>query len=106
MIPFDTESTENTDSIWTPFAHLEIYVSAIGSLIPVGIGLFCCYFIWCYPARSVHQPLPPGNMQYTIVNHNVEVGPIYRCDGKESQPTRPCENHGLTIEHLPTQPES
>ena len=46
-IPFDTESTENTDSIWTLFAHPGIYVSAIGSLIPVGIGLFCCYFFWC-----------------------------------------------------------
>ena len=40
IIPFDTESTGNTDSIWTLFAHLGIYVSAIGLLIPVGIGLF------------------------------------------------------------------
>ena len=37
IIPFDTESTENNDSIWTLFAHLGIYVSAIGSLISVGI---------------------------------------------------------------------
>ena len=41
-------------------------------------------------------------MQYTIVDDNVEVAPIYRCDGKEFQPTRPHENHGLAIEHLPT----
>ena len=52
------------------------------------------------------QPLQPGNTQYTIVDNNVEVVPIYRCDGKESQPTRPCENHGLAIEHLSTWPES
>ena len=45
-------------------------------------------------------------MQYTIVDDNVEVAPIYRCDGKESQPTRPCENHGLAIECLPTWLES
>ena len=45
-------------------------------------------------------------MQYTIVDDNVEVVPIYRCNSKESQPTRPSENHGLTIEHLPTQLES
>ena len=45
-------------------------------------------------------------MQYTTVDDNVEVAPIYRCDGKESQPTRPCENHGLAIKHLPTWPES
>ena len=44
IIPFDTESTENNDSIWTLFTHPGIYVSAIGLLIPVGIGLFWCYF--------------------------------------------------------------
>ena len=47
IVPFNTESSENTDSIWTLFAHPGIYVSAIGSFIPVGIGLFCCYFFWC-----------------------------------------------------------
>ena len=47
IIPFDTESIANNDSIWTLFAHPGIYVSAIGLLIPVGIGLFCCYFFWC-----------------------------------------------------------
>ena len=45
-------------------------------------------------------------MQYTIVNDDVEAAPIYRCDGKVLPPTRPCENHGLAIEHLPTQTES
>ena len=47
IIPFDTESMEDTGSIWTLFAHPGIYVSAIGSLIPVGLDLFCCYFFWC-----------------------------------------------------------
>ena len=47
IIPFDTESTEDTGSIWTLFSHLGIYISAIGLLIPVGLGLFCCYFFWC-----------------------------------------------------------
>ena len=105
-IPFNTEPMENTDSIWTLFTHPGIYVSVIGLLIPVRIVLFCCYLLWCQPARLVCQPLQPGNMRYTIVDDNVEVAPIYRCDGKEIQPTRPHENHGLTIEHLPTQPES
>ena len=45
-------------------------------------------------------------MQYTIVDYNIEVAPIYRCDGKANQPTRPHENHGLAIEHLPTWMES
>ena len=39
VVPFNTESTGNTDSLWTLFTHPGIYISAIGSLIPVGIGL-------------------------------------------------------------------
>ena len=54
IISFKTESPENNDSTWTLFTHPGIYVSAIGSLIPVGIGLFCCYFFWCQPAQLVH----------------------------------------------------
>ena len=54
IVPFNTESSGNTDSIWTLFTHPGIYISAIGLLIPAGIGLFCCYFFWCRPARSVH----------------------------------------------------
>ena len=61
-IPFNTEPTENTDSIWTLFTHPGIYVSPLGLLIPAGIGLFCCYFFWCQPASLVHPPLQPGNM--------------------------------------------
>ena len=108
IMPFDMdkESTECPNSIWTLFSHTGMYVTAIGLLIPVGLGLFCCYFFWCQPARLVHQPLQPGNMHYTIVDDDVEVAPIYRCNGKDSQPTRPCENHGLAIEHLPTWMES
>ena len=106
IVPFNTESSDNNDSLWSVFPHPGIYVSVLGLLIPVGIGLFCCYFFWCQPARLVCQPLQPGNMQYTIVDDNVEVAPIYRCDGKAPQPTRPHENHGLAIECLPTWMES
>ena len=52
-VAFNTVSSGNTNSIWTLFTHPGIYVSAIGSLIPVGIGLFC-YFFWCRPVRLVH----------------------------------------------------
>ena len=61
---------------------------------------------WCQPARIACQPLQPGNMHYTIVDDDVEVAPIYRHDGKDSQPTRPHENHCLAIDHLPTWRES
>ena len=44
-------------------------------------------------------------MQYTIVDDDVEAAPIYICDGKAQLPTRPRENHGLYMEHIPTQME-
>ena len=100
------ESTGDTDSIWTLFLHPGIYVTAIGSLIPAGLGIFCCYFFWCQPASLVCWPLQPGNMQYTTVDDDVRVAPIYRCDGKALQSTRPHKNHDLAIEHLPTWMES
>ena len=108
IIPFDTidESTEDTDSIWTLFLHTGMYITAIGLLIPAGLGLFCCYFFWCQCARLACRPLQPGHMQYTIVDDDVEVAPIYRCNGKALPPTRPHENHGLAIECLPTWMES
>ena len=68
--------------------------------------MICCYFFWCLPARLVHQPLQPGNMQYIIVDDDVEVELIYRHDGKVLPPTRPHENHGLAIECLLTWMES
>ena len=106
LTPFNTEPSEDTDSLWSVFTHPGIYVSALGSIIPLGVGLFCCYFFWCQPARLACWPLQSGNMQYTIVDDNVEVAPIYRCDAKATKPTRPHENHGLAIECLPTEMES
>ena len=85
-MPFDMDkgSTEDTNLIWTLFSHTGMYITAIGLFILAGLGLFCCYFFWCQPARLAHQPLQPGNTQYTIVDDDVEVAPIYRSDGKES----------------------
>ena len=40
------------------------------------------------------------------MDDDVEVALIYRGDGKVLPPTRPRENHGLAIEHLPTWTES
>ena len=49
IMPFDMdkESTEHTSSIWTLFLHPGICITAIESLTPAGLGLFCCYFFWC-----------------------------------------------------------
>ena len=91
LTPFNMKPSEDTNTLWNLFTHPRIYISALGLLIPVGIGLFCCYFFWCQPARLACRPLQPGNMQYTIVDDNVEEAPIYRCKGKASKPTRPHE---------------
>ena len=56
-----TKSIADTESIWTLFSHTGVYVMAIGSLIPAGLGIICCYFFWCQPARLVCQPLQPGS---------------------------------------------
>ena len=90
ITPFSSEnSTGDTDSIWILFSHTGVYVTTIGSLIPAGLGIFCCYFFWCQPARLVCQLLTLGTMQYTFVDDDVEAAPIYRCDCKASQPIRP-----------------
>ena len=47
IVPFNTKSSEDTDSLWRVFTHPGIFVSALGSIIPVGLGIFCCYFFWC-----------------------------------------------------------
>ena len=51
LMPFITKPSEDTDTLWHLFTHPGIYISALGSLILVGIGLFCCYFFWSQPAR-------------------------------------------------------
>ena len=47
LTPFTTETSEDTDFLWSVFTHPRIYISTLGSVIPVGIGLLCCYFFWC-----------------------------------------------------------
>ena len=39
------ESTGDTDSIWTLFLHMRVYVMAIGSLISAGLGIFLLLFL-------------------------------------------------------------
>ena len=108
ITPFTSpaESTGDTALNWTLFSHTGVYVTFIRLLIPAGLGIFCCYFFWCCPARLAHRPLQPGTTQYTIVEDDVEAAPIYRCDSKAPQPTRPHENHCLHMEHIPTWMES
>ena len=65
-------------SVWTLFSHAGVYVMVIGLLIPVGLGIFCCYFFWCQPARLVCWPLQSGSMWYTIADDNVEATSIYK----------------------------
>ena len=75
------------------------YTSGNRIILLLFLLVLTCQIIACRPLQS-------GNTQYTIVDDNVEVAPIYSCKGKANKPTRPCENHGLAIEHLPTWSES
>ena len=53
IIPFTSpeESAGDTASIWTLSSHRGVYVMAIRLLTLAGLGIFCCYFFWCQPAR-------------------------------------------------------
>ena len=84
ITPFTSpeESTGDTASIWTLFSYTWVYVMAIGSLISTELGIFCCYFFCCWPAKLLFKPLSPGTTHYTIVDDDVEAAPIYRCNGK------------------------
>ena len=75
ITPFTSpeESTGDTSSIWTLFSHTGVHVTAIRLFIPAGLGMFCCCFFWCLPARLVCPPLQPCTMQYTIVDDDVEA---------------------------------
>ena len=87
--------------------HTGIYIMAIGLLIPVGLGIFCCYFFWCWPASLAHWPLQSGSMWYTIVDDNVEAAPMYRFNSKAGRPiVRPCKIHALHMEWEHTWMES
>ena len=90
-------------TLWTLFSHKGIYVTAIGLLIPTGLGIFCSYFFWCWPVTLVCWPLWSGSLQHTIVDDDVEAAPIYRCDSMAEQLIiRPHENHDLCMKWEPT----
>ena len=108
-LPFmsTNESIDDTASIWALFPHTGIYIMVIGSLMPAGLGIFCCHFSWCWPARLGYWPLWSGSMWLNIVDDDVEAAPIYRCDGKAGQSIiRPHKNHDLHMEQEPTWMES
>ena len=101
------KSSEDSDTFWSLFSHPRIYISALGSVLPVG-WLYCSLAI-TFGADLPHQCTDLYNQvkcNMPIVDDNVEDAPIYRCKGKALKPTRPRENHGLAMEHVPTQSES
>ena len=88
MFLFDLadESVDDPAPILTTFSHTRIYITAIWLLIPTGLGIFCCYFFWCWPAILVHWNFQSGSLQHTIVDDDVEASPIYRSDSMAGQP--------------------
>ena len=107
MFQLADESIDDTASIWTLFSHPGIYITTIGLLIPAGLGIFCCYFFWCWPAILACPAFWWGSIRLTIVDDDVEAVPIYRIDGKAGQPvTEPHKNDDLHMKWEPTWMES
>ena len=82
------ESIDDTSSIWTLFSHTGIYVMAIGSFIPAGLWIFCCYFFLVLTCQISMLTFTISSTQHTIKDDDVEEAPIYRCDCMAGQPTR------------------
>ena len=47
LTPFHMKPSEDTNTLWNLFTHPGIYISALGLILPAGVGLFCCNFFWC-----------------------------------------------------------
>ena len=105
LTPFNTKPSEDTDlyGVCSPPRNL-CFSFRITHISRNWIILLL--FLLVPTCQISTLTLQSGNMHYTIVDDNVEVAPIYRCNGKATKPTRPHENHGLAIEHLPTWSES
>ena len=54
LTPFNVQPSEDSNTFSILFSHPRIYVSALGSVLPVGVILFCCYYFWCQPATPAH----------------------------------------------------
>ena len=63
ITPFDmtTDSSNEANPLWTLLTHPGVYTTAIGLLIPLGIGFLCCYLFWCRPAKLACRPLTLDN---------------------------------------------
>ena len=55
LTPFNTKPSEDTDSLWSVFTHPGIYISALGSLIPVGIRIILLLFL-LVPTCQISMP--------------------------------------------------
>ena len=53
LTPFNMKSSEDSHIFWNIFSHPRVYVSALGSVLPVGVILFFFYYFWCRPAMLV-----------------------------------------------------
>ena len=47
LTQFNMKPSGDSDTFWSLFHHPRIYVSALVSVLPVGVILLCCYYFWC-----------------------------------------------------------
>ena len=66
LTPFNMKPSEDMDTLWSLFTHPGIYISALGSLIPVRIGLFCCYFFWSPPVLYNSKVVQKNNRYFDL----------------------------------------
>ena len=75
-------------------------------IFTVCIDVLCFKQFQFRPPTPRHQPYSCVSLQYTIVDSDVEVTPIYRSVDMVEEPRGPHRNHDLYIEQEATRPES
>ena len=91
--------------IWTILMPPGIYIGNSGMTFTVCIGAYYFKRFWIRPATPRQWPYSPVSSWHVIVDDDVEVAPIYRCEDMVEEPRRPNKNHDLHIEPEDTRPE-
>ena len=84
IYPFNLadESIDDTGSIWTLFSPTGIYIMVYRIANTCRTRDILLILFWCQPAILACWPFQSGSSWHTIVDDDVEAGPIYRSDGK------------------------
>ena len=76
------DDDEDPSLTWTILMHPGTFIGTIGMISAVYICVYCFKRFWIRPATSTCKPYSPVSSQPAMVDDDVEVIPIYRCEGK------------------------